>query len=386
MGADIHGGLMDILISDNAPAPHGTMLTHLAAKPLDLRVMFENTVQWLSDNALAIIIAVGVGTLVFLGLNLARAYARRIARHGSDDTSIRFLIASVIARTSLFFMVTASARLVAGYADPPALLFATIRFMFTVATVFQVALWLRAFILGLVERRSAEDGHGETLANAMGLIRILVSVTLFAIALIVVLDNLGVNVTGLVAGLGIGGIAIGLAAQGIFSDLFAALSIIFDKPFRTGETIQYDQTIATVERIGLKSTRLRAVTGEKKIISNANLLQKEISNFYHIDRRQVSFPIGVIYQTDIAVAEKLPDLLKETIEANGGTYVRAAFLGFGSSSLDYECIFDVYEGEMADVAEVRQKVGLAILRRFREEGIEFAYPTQTTYTPRPTAR
>ncbi|MEO8722785.1 MAG: mechanosensitive ion channel domain-containing protein [Sphingobium sp.] len=339
--------------------------------------------MWLSDNSLEIIIAAGVGTAIFLLLNVARAYARRTAKRAEDKSSIRFLIASVAARTSHFFMIMAAARLVAGYADPPTLLFITIRFLFTIATVFQVALWLREFILGLIERRSAEDGHGETLANAMGLIRILVTVALFAIALVVVLDNLGVNVTGLVAGLGIGGIAIGLAAQGIFSDLFAALSIIFDKPFKTGEIIQYDQTIATVERIGLKSTRLRAVTGEKKIISNANLLQKEISNFYNIAHRQISFPIGVIYQTDIDVAQRIPEMLKDAIEANGGAYVRAAFLGFGPSSLNYECIFDVYEAVMADVAVIRQKVGLGIVKRFREEGIEFAYPTQTTFTAAP---
>src|SRR3546814_6955493 len=119
----------------------------------------------------------------------------------------------------------------------------------------------------------------------MGIIRVIVTFVLFAIAAVVVLDNLGVNVTGLVAGLGIGGIAIGLAAQGIFSDLFAALSIIFDKPFLKGETINYDQTTATVERIGLKSTRLRAITGEKKIISNTNLLGKEITSYVDLDHR-----------------------------------------------------------------------------------------------------
>jgi len=116
-------------------------------------------------------------------------------------------------------------------------------------------------VLGLIQRRAAE-GHNETLSNAMGIIRLLISVALFAIAAIVILDNMGVNVTGLIAGLGIGGIAIGLAAQGIFSDLFASLSIIFDRPFRVGETIKYDMSTATVERIGLKSTRLRSVNGE----------------------------------------------------------------------------------------------------------------------------
>src|SRR3546814_2816 len=166
--------------------------------------------------------------------------------------------------------VCSSDLLVVSYANPPQMVLKTVAFLFTIAAVFQCAIWAREIILGLVERRTTAD-ESQSLANAMGLIRVLVTFALFAIALIVVLDNLGVNVTGLVAGLGIGGIAIGLAAQGIFSDLFAALSIIFDKPFRQGEVITYDQTTARVERIGLKSTHLRAMSGEKKVISNAKI-------------------------------------------------------------------------------------------------------------------
>lgn len=374
---------MNLLYTNIAPPPHGAILTHLRSRALDPNAMMENAIRWLDDNWLQIAVAVAVGTLIYLTLNAIRGHARSKAKNDQEPQGFGSLIYGTIARTSHFFIAMTAARLVAGYADPPSLLLITVRFLFTIACVFQVAIWMREIVIGLIERRSEADGHGETLSNAMGLIRLLVTVVLFAIAAVVVLDNLGVNVTGLVAGLGIGGIAIGLAAQGIFSDLFAALSIIFDKPFRTGETIQYDQTVATVERIGLKSTRLRALTGEKKIISNANLLQKEISNFDNIAKRRVSFPIGVVYQTDPDVAEQLPDILKELIEANGATFVRAGFAGFGPSSLDYECLFDVYEEDMDLVAKIRQRVGLAILRRFRAEGITFAYPTQTTFTAAP---
>src|SRR3546814_10502041 len=152
----------------------------------------------------------------------------------------------------------------------------------TIATAFEGAVWLLELVLGLLERRAGAGASGETLANATGIIRLIVTFVLFAIAAVVVLDNLGVNVTGLVAGLGIGGIAIGLAAQGIFSDLFAALSIIFDKPFLKGETINYDQTTATVERIGLKSTRLRAITGEKKIISRSEEQTSELQQLMRV--------------------------------------------------------------------------------------------------------
>ena len=130
----------------------------------------------------------------------------------------------------------------------------------------------------MIGRRVAEENGAGALGNAMAIIRVLVSVALFAIAGILILDNLGVNVTALVAGLGIGGIAIGLAAQGIFSDLFAALSILFDKPFKKGDTIRYDQSTGTVERIGLKTTRLRSLTGEQLIMANTKLLEREIHN------------------------------------------------------------------------------------------------------------
>nr|WP_184080930.1 mechanosensitive ion channel domain-containing protein [Sphingobium subterraneum] len=348
--------------------------------------MGEEVRLWLDANLIEMIIAIAAGTLIYLALRVARRQLRRLKNRPGDEHSFATVIGRTFTRTTHLFMILVSARLVAGYADPPALLLTTIRFLFTVVAVFQVAIWVREFILALIERRTGENGHAETLSNAMGIIRILVTVALFAIATVVVLDNLGVNVTGLVAGLGIGGIAIGLAAQGIFSDLFAALSIIFDKPFRRGETIQYDQTIATVERIGLKSTRLRALTGEKKIISNTNLLQKEISSFQELDHRRIALPFGVIYQTPSEVLETLPALLEEIVNAHGGRFVRSGITAYGASSIDFECLFDVYEPDFAHVAKTRHRIAVEILKRFADEKIEFAYPTQTSFTAAPDGR
>jgi len=341
---------------------------------------------WISAHWLQILIAVGAGLVVYLVLTLMLGLGRKFMARAGDRLGVAGLFGRAVSRTSQAFLVLASARLVAGYANPPAPVSNTIGFLFTVVAVFQVALWVREVILGLIERRTDDDGHGETLANAMGIIRLLVSVALFAIATVVVLDNVGVNVTGLVAGLGIGGIAIGLAAQGIFQDLFAALSIIFDRPFRMGETIHYDQTTATVERIGLKSTRLRAVTGEKKIISNADLLKKEITSFQALDHRRLKFPIGVIYQTDPETAARIPEILKEIIVGEGGAFVRSGFIRFGASSLDFEVEFDVFRPDWDAIYAIRHRIGLAILRRFRQEGLEFAYPTQTSFTAAPDGR
>ena len=358
-------------------------LVKINAQPPDLDQMWRATLHWFDLHGLEILIAAGAGFLIYLALNAAKHLAQRLRGEKGDHASLMSVIGRAFSKTTHFFMIMVSARLVAGYANPPDLLLRTVQFFFTVATVFQGAIWLREIILGLIERRTSDDNGSDTLANAMGIIRILVTVALFSIAIIVVLDNLGVNVTGLVAGLGVGGIAIGLAAQGIFSDLFAALSIIFDKPFRRGETINYDQTTATVEKIGLKSTRLRAVTGERKVISNANLLQKEITNYQHLDHRRVKFAFGLIYQTDPALAERVPDILKEIVEALDGHFVRCGLVGFGASSIDYEVEFDVFLPNWDAVYKVRHQVAVGMLKRFLTEGLEFAYPTQTSFTADP---
>ncbi|MET0370482.1 MAG: mechanosensitive ion channel domain-containing protein [Sphingobium sp.] len=349
----------------------------------DLRALTDMTVQWLSAHWLQITISVGAGILIYTLLAAVRQFGKRLRARPADTLGIANVVGRAVARTTHFFMFMVAARLVAGYANPPEALLKTIVFLFTIAAVFQVAIWLREIVLGLIERRTAEDGHGETLANAMSLIRILVTVALFAIAIIVVLDNLGVNVSGLIAGLGIGGIAIGLAAQGIFQDLFAALSIIFDKPFRRGEIITYDQTTARVERIGLKSTRLIAASGEKKVISNANLLQKEITSLQTLERRRVKFTLGIIYQTPQDKAEAIPDTLREVVEAQGLIFIHAGLVTFGASSLDFELEFDVPDPDTHDYFMTRHQVGLAIWKRFNAEGIEFAYPTQTSFTAAP---
>ncbi len=363
-------------------------LPDIDVTPPNLGEMWHSTSHWFSVHYVQVLIAIGVGTVIYLLLAALREFGKRYrGERGGPKLGYANVLGRAAAKTNHFFMVMIAARLVSGYADPPASLDRTIAFLFTIAVVFQGAVWAREIILGLIERKTlAEDGQGETLANAMGLIRVLVTFALFAIATIVVLDNLGVNVTGLVAGLGIGGIAIGLAAQGIFSDLFAALSIIFDKPFRRGEIITYDQTTARVERIGLKSTRLRAMSGEKKVISNANLLQKEITSLQTLVQRRVTFGLGIAYYTPEAKAEAVPGILREIVEAEHFLFVNAGLVKFGASSLDYEVSFDVPDPDRHDYFLSRHRIGLTIWKRFNAEGIEFAYPTQTTFTAAPDGR
>ncbi|HEU0043388.1 mechanosensitive ion channel family protein [Sphingomonas sp.] len=338
---------------------------------------------WLTSHWLQILIATGIATLIVLGLHLGRRWARRLCERSPGAVDWRVVIGRAAVRTNNFFIVMLAAKLVGdtfAFAAPPKEVADTISFLWTVAAAFQVAIWVRELILGGIEHRtSAETYHGEALASAMGLIRLLVTFALFAIALVVVLDNLGVNVTGLVAGLGVGGIAIGLAAKGIFDDLFAALAIIFDKPFRRGDTINYDQTTGTVESIGLKSTRIRSATGEERIISNKNLLDKEVQNLTRRDYRRVKFVLGLVQWTPVEQMERLPEMLKEVVEACGKTFVRAGFMTFNTSSYDFDVEFDSPEAAFQPFFDARHQVGLAIIKRLDDEGIALAYPTLTRF-------
>ncbi|WP_332816852.1 mechanosensitive ion channel family protein [Sphingopyxis sp.] len=354
-----------------------------ATNPLeDLRIWWDASVAWVNSHWLQIGIAVAAGLAIYFLLSMIRGFALKRAQSAPGEFTLTDIVGRVIHKTKSTVLAIVTIRLVAGYAQPPAMIMQVVQLVFTIAVVLQVAIWVREIILGLIQRRAA-DGHNETLSNAMGIIRLLISVALFAIATIVILDNMGVNVTGLIAGLGIGGIAIGLAAQGIFSDLFASLSIIFDRPFRVGETIKYDTSTATVERIGLKSTRLRSLNGELLVISNTNLLSKEITNFAHLHRRRITFKIGVIYQTTPEMLRDLPALLEEQVVAGGHEFIRSSFLTFGPSSLDFELLFDVFSDEFDVVAAARTDIGIRLFEAMAKAGYEFAYPTQTTFTAAP---
>lgn len=353
----------------------------------ELQQMIEAVTGWVADHAMRIAVAAGIGALVVVLLLGVRRLILRAAGRLGGAGSWASLVADVVRRTRIWFMVAVAARLVQGYAHPPQEIASTVSFVFVIAATFQAAIWIRAFVLNLIAHRATVHGDDAGLASAMTIIRILVSFAVFAVALIFVLDNLGVNVTGLIAGLGVGGIAIGLAAQGIFGDLFAALAIIFDRPFRVGDTITYQgkegPVSGVVEKIGLKSTRIRGLTGELRIIANAKLLEQELTNLTGRAFTRLSVRFGLVYQTDPDVLETIPGLLADIVRGQGHDYVRATLAAFGPSSLDYDLVFDCRTAEVTEARCNYEQVSLAILRAFRQRGIEFAYPTQTTFTAAP---
>ena len=353
------------------------------SSPIDQAALIgRQALDWLHLHGGEVLLALAVGGIIYLVLRLMRRWVRKAAARQPDEAGVGATILRTLARTRHFFLIAASARLVTAYAAAPALIDQTVRFLFILAFALQAAIWGREVIMTLVRHR-ASGSQNETLANAMNLINVLVSVGLFAIAIIVVLDNVGVNVTALIAGLGIGGIAIGLAAKGIFEDLFAALAIIFDRPFRNGEAIRFDNTNATVERIGLKTTRLRALTGEEVVISNTQLLAKQIANFARLSHRRMTLAVGVTYETPVDKLRAVPDLVRDVVTQHGAEFVRCGMTGFGASSIDFDIQFDVRSEDYDVTFAARHAIGLSLLERFGREGIGFAYPTQVSYTAAP---
>jgi small-conductance mechanosensitive channel len=354
--------------------------------PLDIQTgqLWAEMTAWLSSHSLQIILGIAAGAVIVLVLLGVKILGVKICGTDPGHVHWRTVLGRVLAGSRLWFMIALAARLVAGYAGAPPSVANTIEVLFVIASTLQVALWAREVVLGVVEHRAGGLEESSGLGSALGIIRLLVTIAIFAIALVVVLDNLGVNVTGLIAGLGIGGIAIGLAAQGIFADLFAALAILFDRPFRRGDSIRWDTTSGTVEQIGLKSTRVRAITGEEVVISNKNLLDKELHNMARLNRRRIVQAIGLVYQTPPEVCTRLPEICKEVVEScDKCSFVRCGLSGYGASSLDFSLEFDVKSEVWQKVFDARSQVLVALLKRFNEEGIEFANPAQTTYTAAP---
>ncbi|MFT4054675.1 MAG: mechanosensitive ion channel [Novosphingobium sp.] len=363
------------------PAPAKSPIPDVSVQIRDLS---NSTFAWFQAYWLQIIIAVAIAVAIVSALYALRRLGARLCREERGRGDWLTIVGRVITKTTNYFIIMVAIRAVDGYAQTPPMLDKLVTFFFTLAAVLQGAIWAREFILGAIEHKtSAEHFKGEAIINAMGLIRLLVSVVVFAVAAVVLLDNIGVNVTGLVAGLGVGGIAIGLAAQGIFADLFAALAIIFDRPFSKGDQISFGTSSGVIEAIGLKSTRIRAYTGELRIISNKNLLDKEILNVSGRDHIRLPFTIGVAYETPPETLARIPGILTELVEVEGGKASRAGFESFGASSLDFSLLVDVPGKDWSIAHPLRDRLMVAIVQRFAQEGISIPYPTQTTFTAAP---
>jgi small-conductance mechanosensitive channel len=340
-------------------------------------------IPWLQANQQNLPIALSTAIGLVAIMLVLRWIGARIAEADPGCMHWRGILGRVLSKTSIAFMVVTALDIVVTYAGPPPRIARLADIAFIVFASLQAAVWAREFILGVMSHRVGESSES-TLGNATAIIRVLASVALFALAFIVILDNLGVNVTALVAGLGIGGIAIGLAAQGIFSDLFAALSILFDKPFKRGDIVRYGTTTGTIERIGLKTTRLRALTGEQVIMANTKLLENEIHNLADGTMRRQTLTFSLVYQMSPAELAGLVDIARPAVEKQRGCkLVRCLPVNLGPSGIDCECTYDDKSKDPDTLARHKAAIIVALLEALAERGLAIAYPTQTTFTAAP---
>jgi small-conductance mechanosensitive channel len=208
----------------------------------------------------------------------------------------------------------------------------------------------------------------------------IINILLWSIGIIFLLDNMGFNITAVVTGLGIGGIAIALAAQSVLGDLFSYFCILFDRPFVIGDFIIIRDFLGVVEHIGIKTTRIRSLSGEILVFSNTDLTGTPIRNFKHMKKRRVVFKFGVTYETSNGQLEKIPGIVKEIIEENElAAFDRAHFNHFGDFSLDYEVVYYIDTPDYNMYMDIQQNINLHLKKRLAGLGVEFAYPTQTLY-------
>ncbi len=330
---------------------------------------------------------VAAGILLFVGFILRIVLWRlvRKLRVVAAKTPGLFddLIVELLDKTKSLFILIVSLYAGALILTLPELAESILRGIFIVALLIQAGYWGNAFVAfwirRSVRRRLTEDAATATTMAALGFVAKMV---IWTVVVLLALDYY-TDVTALIAGLGIGGIAIALAVQNILSDLFASISIIVDKPFVIGDFIIVGESMGTVERIGLKTTRVRSLTGEQIIFSNSDLLSSRVRNYKRMYERRIAFSIGVTYQTPPEIIEVIPGLIEEIVSRQPDVrFDRCHFKEFGDFAIVFETVYFVLLPDYAVYMNVQQAINLAIVWAFAERNVEFAYPTQTLFVQR----
>jgi small-conductance mechanosensitive channel len=343
---------------------------------------------YLGNTLLQWSLALGVALFVFLAFQVAKSIAvarlKKITAKTVTDLDdfavellggtkqILILVLALYAGTYMLELEESMRESVRDLLDTAAIL----------VFLLQAALWGNQIIGFAVarftrQRMAADDPAVSTIVALMGTVS---RIVFFTMIVLVALGSVGFDVTALVTGVGIGGIAIAMAVQGILADLFGSLTIALDKPFEVGDFITVGEFKGTVEHVGLKSTRLRSNTGEQLVLSNGDLLSSRMRNYKRMSERRGVIAIGVTYQTSAGKLEAIPGMIKQTIDEQPlARFDRAHFASFGDFSLNFEVVFWVTSPAYPDFMDTTQAINLDIVRRFEAEGIEFAYPTQTVF-------
>lgn len=331
-----------------------------------------------------LLLAAGMAVLAFTILYAVRAllirklfqWSQRSATHWDD------LLAEIVAATHNLMLLALSLLVGLNNLELSAGIENIIDNGFTLVLLSQVGMWGHRAIRGWrqIQIKLSREAENGAAAINYGIIAFLAELVLWMILVLMVLDNLGFNITTLVASLGIGGIAVALAVQNILGDLFASLSIALDKPFVAGDFVVIDNLMGTVKHVGLKTTRIQSLSGEELIFSNADLLKSRIRNFKRMNERRATFQVGVVFGTAPEKLRRTNQIIREVIESQPDVrFDRCHFKAIGASSLDFEAVFYVLDPNMARYMDIQQEINLALIERLNQENIEFAFPTQTLH-------
>ncbi len=343
------------------------------------QLIAENSAEnWLAALLAAVAFVVVLHQLQRIMLRRATLTATTTA---TDNIFSNFLI-EVLSATRIFLAIAVGLYVATHFLTLPSTVETYVNRIFIALMLLQSGLWVRRCLDFWLRQRFSQGEEGEEGARAMtrSLLSFLGRVVLWALVGLLILDNMGLNVTTLVTSLGIGGIAVALAAQSILTDLFASLAIAIDKPFVIGDFIIVDDLMGTVEHVGLKTTRIRSLSGEQIVFSNTDLLKSRIRNYKRMQERRAVFVIGVVYDTPPAQLEIVQQLIEQAILAQVQTrFDRAHFRSFGPSSLDFEAVYYVLTPDYNLYMDIQHAINLQLVRAFSDRGISFALPTRTLH-------
>jgi small-conductance mechanosensitive channel len=332
------------------------------------------------NSALALLAALATALILFCVLALARGLVRRRHTRTQKAAQIELMEMPIVAlsRTTTLFLAVVSIFAGLQLLDMSVHTRAVLLSAVSIVLFWQAGVWASAVTTAWLDRkRNAHLVGDRAAASSIGVVAVMAKAVIWVVVLLLTLQNLGVKITTLIAGLGVGGIAVALAVQNVLGDLFASLSITFDQPFFVGDFVVVDTFAGSVEHIGIKSTRLRSISGEQIIVSNADLLKSRLRNYGRMSERRVLFTIGVTYDTPAEKLEAIPGMVRTIIEGvPGARFDRSHFANHGASSLDFETVYFVLSADYTRHMDIQQQIRLRIHREFAHAGIEFAYPTQ----------
>jgi small-conductance mechanosensitive channel len=336
----------------------------------------------LREWTISAVVLIAVLALLFLARHLIRVRLQRLAE--TTDNVFLKVARHVVGQSKGWFLILIATYVSLRSIDASENFDVVFGRLLVIGMLIQIGIWavagLGRFMLLRREQQLEEDAGA---VAALDIVGFLVRVSVWAIVFLLALDNLGINITALVAGLGVGGIAVALAAQNIISDLFASLSIVLDRPFVLGDFLVIDDYYGNVEKVGLKTTRVRSLSGEQLVFSNNDLLNSRIRNYGQMVERRIVFEIGVVYDTPHEKLEQIPKIIEDiVIKQELARFDRAHFHQYGAYSLNFEIVYYVESSDYKLYMDIQQAVNLQIFRSFADAGIEFAYPTQTLFVNR----